>query len=106
MAVLTAPILENISFAGYLTNGKMRNNKTTSVTVSKLHAETRMSSVDMSFSLENPDRIQYKIRAGIETDLSEFRDYIPDTVISDAKGQLSARIDTKGVLGVEVLFSS
>jgi hypothetical protein len=91
------PSLKNISFAGYLTNGKMMNNKTTSITIRTFHAETVNSSIDMSFSLKDFDRKQYKIRAGIETDLSEFREYIPDTVIYDAKGQLLAHIDAKGV---------
>jgi hypothetical protein len=92
------PSLKNISFAGYLTNGKMRNNKTTGVTMRKFHAETRKSSVDMSFSLNNIDRKQYKINANIDVDLGEFKEYIPDTIISDAKGQLRARLAAKGVL--------
>ena len=91
------PSLENISFSGYLTNGKMRNNKTTSVTIRKFHAETRKSSVDISFSLKNLDRKQYKINSSIEIDLGEFKEYIPDTIISDAKGQLRARLAAKGV---------
>jgi len=91
------PALKNISFTGYLTNGKMMNNKTTSVTIRKFHAETGKSSVDMSFSLNNLDLKQYKINADIEIDLGEFKEYIPDTVISDAKGQLRARLAAKGV---------
>jgi len=91
------PSLKNISFAGYLTNGKMRNNKTTSITIGKFHAETGKSSADMYFSLKNLDRKQYKINSNLEIDLGEFNEYIPDTVISDAKGQLLARLDAKGV---------
>jgi hypothetical protein len=91
------PYLKNISFIGYLTNGKMMNNKTTSINIRTFHAETVNSSFDMSFSLKDLDRKQYKISAGIETDLNEFREYIPDTVIYDAKGQLLAHIDAKGV---------
>jgi hypothetical protein len=90
------PALKNISFTGYLTNGKMSNNKTTSVTIRKFHAETRKSRVDMSFSLRNLERKQYKINSSIEIDLGEFKEYIPDTIISDAKGQLLASLDAKG----------
>ncbi len=90
------PSLKNISFTAYLTNGEMRNNKTTSVSIRKFHAETRKSSVDMSFSMRDPDRKQYEINSGFEIDLGEIKEYIPDSIISDAKGMLRARIAAKG----------
>jgi hypothetical protein len=92
------PSLQNISFAGYLTNGKMRNNETTSIYFRKFHAETGQSSVDMSFSLKNLDRINYKVNTDIEINLGDFNEYIPDTILSEAKGQISASVATKGVL--------
>jgi hypothetical protein len=91
------PSLKNISFTGYFTNGKMKNNKTTGINISKFHAETRKSRIDMSFRLENLDLKKYKINSDIEIDLGEFKEYIPDTVISDVKGQLRAHIATRGV---------
>ncbi len=91
------PSLRNISFTGHLTNGKMMNNKTTSITISNLHAEAGKSSIDMSFSLENLDRKQYRISSGFEIDLDELSEYIPDTIIYDVKGRLRARLDAKGV---------
>jgi hypothetical protein len=92
------PSLKNISFAGTLTNGKLRNNKTTSATFRKFHAETGQSKVDMTFSLNNLDRLHYKVNSDIEIDLVDFKEYIPDSIVSDAKGQIIARIATKGVL--------
>jgi len=92
------PSIKNISLAGNLTNGKMRNNSTTSIRIRKFHAETNESSVDMSGTLNNLDRIQYKISSDMELELGEFKDYIPDTIIADARGQILARLVTKGVL--------
>ncbi len=91
------PTIRNISFTGYATNGKLRNNKTTSVNIREFHAETRESSVDMTFSLNNPDRIQYKINSDLKIDLGEFKEFIPDSIISDAKGQILARLVSKGI---------
>ncbi|UCH13370.1 MAG: AsmA family protein [Bacteroidales bacterium] len=90
------PYLENMSFTGYLTNGKLMNSKTTRISIRNFHGETGSSSVDMSFSLNNLDRKQYKINSGFEIDLGEFKKYIPDTVIYNAKGRLRGRLDTKG----------
>jgi len=92
------PSLNNISFSGYLTNGKLRNNKTTSASFSKFHAETGKSSIDMSFNLNNLNRIHYKINSDIDIDLADFKKLIPDTVISDAKGHIRATLATKGIL--------
>jgi hypothetical protein len=92
------PDLKNISFDGSFTNGKMKSNKTTDVDLKNFHIETEMSKVNMSFSLKNLDRIQYRLNSYIEADLSEFNDYIPDTIISDMKGQIKVKFDTKGIL--------
>lgn len=91
------PTIKNISFAGFLTNGKLRNNKTTSVNIREFHAETRKSSIDLTFSLNNPDRKQYKIDSDLEIDAGEFKDFIADSILSDAKGQIMARLVSKGV---------
>lgn len=92
------PSLNNISFAGTLTNGKQKNNKTTSASFKKFHAETGQSSIDLSFSLKNLDRIHYKINSDININLEDFKDYIPDSIISDAKGQILAKIAANGIL--------
>ncbi len=92
------PSVKNISLAGYATNGKMRSNKTTSISIKKLHAETDQSSLDMSGILNNLDHVQYKIKSDITIELGEFKDYIPDTIIAGARGQIRARLSTKGIL--------
>ncbi len=92
------PALKNISFAGNLTNGAKRNNSTTSIHIQKFHAETGHSSIDMSGILSNPDRIQYKINSNMVIELGEFKAYIPDTIMSGARGQILARFFTTGVL--------
>lgn len=92
------PSLKNISIAGYLTNGIMRNNTTTSVNIRKFHAETDKSSVDMSGILNNLDRIQYKINSDMVIELGEFKKFIPDSMMQDATGQIRAKLSTKGVL--------
>jgi hypothetical protein len=92
------PSLKNISIAGYLTNGIMRNNTTTTVNIRKFHAETDKSSVDMSGILNNLDRIQYKINSDMVIELGEFKEFIPDSMMQDATGQIRAKLSTKGVL--------
>jgi len=92
------PSLKNISLEGYFTNGNMQNNTTTSVDIRKFHAETEQSSVDISGTLNNLDRIQYKIDSKMDLELSEFKKYIPDTLVQDVRGRILGRLSTKGVL--------
>jgi len=98
------PILKNISFKGYLTNGKLHNNKTTSVDFSKFHAETDKSRVDTKFSIKNLDHIQYSMNSDIEADLTDFKNFIPDSVLHEAKGQIGFKFATNGVLPDSVKY--
>jgi hypothetical protein len=92
------PPVKNISLAGSATNGKMRNNKTTSVSIKEFHAETGRSSIDISGKLNNLDRIQYNFNSDLVIDLGEFKELIPDSIMQDARGQILARLITKGVV--------
>ncbi len=92
------PSLKNIDITGNLTNGEMKNNTTTSVNVTKFHAETDQSSVDMSGTLNNLDRIHYNISTNMVIELGEFKQFIPDSILQDAEGQILVKLATNGVL--------
>ncbi|MBN1597838.1 MAG: AsmA family protein [Bacteroidales bacterium] len=92
------PALRNISLNVHGTNGKEKNNKTTSIIVRKFHAETERSNLDISASIRNLDRIQYNITSDININLGDFTEFIPDTVLLEAKGRLRAIFKSKGII--------
>ncbi|TAJ14756.1 AsmA family protein [Marinilabiliaceae bacterium JC017] len=99
-AVVTAqyPKVKNISFGGQMTNGDLRNNKTTSIVFDKFHFETEQSKGDVSFSVRDIDQLKYDVTTNLQLNLEEFETFIPDTVVQNVNGQINASLSTKGVL--------
>lgn len=92
------PAVKNISMTAFLTNGRLRNNKSTSVSIKGFHAETDQSSFDLSGTLNDLDHIQYSLSSDLAIELGEFRKFIPDTLVQDVSGRVIARFVTSGVL--------
>jgi hypothetical protein len=92
------PFFKNISFDGSFTNGKERSDQTTAIDLQKFHAETEQSTVDLSLSLKDLKKIQYKINTDIKIDLREFKNLLPASVVSDARGKIQTKFSTNGIL--------
>ncbi|MBN2347795.1 MAG: AsmA family protein [Bacteroidales bacterium] len=92
------PALKNISFSGYLTNGILNNNQTSSLDFKNFHFETEQSKVDLDFSLQDIDHPKYHVKTTMELNLGEFKKYIPDTLVRNVEGKIKASFSTKGQL--------
>lgn len=92
------PALKNISFNGHITNGILNNNETTSLDFKSFHFETDQSKFDMEFSVQDIDQPKYNVSTIAEIDLSEFKDFIPDSTAQNVRGRINASLSTQGQL--------
>lgn len=92
------PGLKNISFRGEVTNGILRNNRSTQFDFSSFHFETGQSKFDVAFSVLDLDHPKYDIKTEMEINVGEFRDFIPDSLIQYIDGNIKASLSTKGQL--------
>ena len=92
------PALKNISFTGSITNGILRNNKSTQAHFSTFHFETQQSKFDFVFSLLDLDNLKYNVKTNVGINLQEFQKLIPDTIAKSFNGNIKASISTKGEL--------
>ncbi|HKJ78568.1 MAG TPA: AsmA family protein, partial [Prolixibacteraceae bacterium] len=92
------PELSHISLNGKATNGKKRNNATTSVDITSLKFQTINSKVNLNGNIKNLDKPAYKLNSTIDLDLQEIEAFIPDSLLKSIEGKVKAVISTKGVL--------
>ncbi|HAN18825.1 MAG: hypothetical protein A2X13_08010 [Bacteroidetes bacterium GWC2_33_15] len=92
------PELKNISFKGKVTNGILRNNKSTQIDLNSFHFETALSKFDVAFSVLDIDHPKYNINADIVVNTDEFNKYIADSLIQNVNGIIKAKLSTKGEL--------
>lgn len=92
------PIIKNIRFAGKVSNGKEKNNTTSSATFQSFHLETERSSVDADFVVSNLDKPTYSLNTKLTITLEEFANFIPDTLVQSISGKVIAAFSTRGVL--------
>jgi uncharacterized protein involved in outer membrane biogenesis len=90
------PTIEKLSLEGNITNGSLRNNKTTSAVFKSFRAETKSSRADMTFSIMDLDKPVYDIKGKLKIKIEEFSDFIPDTLVQNVSGNLFAEFTTKG----------
>ncbi len=92
------PEIKKIRLKGTFTNGRRKDNKTSSVNFSAVHSETDSSKIDLNFSLNNFDKPNYKINSKLEINVDDFKDLIPDSMIQTVSGKVKAEFTTKGTL--------
>jgi len=92
------PAIRNIEFSGDITNGVLRNNSSSQARFETFHFETNQSKFDVSFSVLDIDHPKYDITADMDINIGEFKDFIPDSLVSYIDGNIKASISTKGVL--------
>ncbi len=98
IAAMGYPELKNLSFAGQITNGGLQNNKTTAVSFNKFHVEIGKSKVDLAFDVSNLDHLNYKVNTNMDINISDFKDFIPDSTVQSITGRVTAKMFTRGRL--------
>lgn len=98
VATTEYPAIKNLSFNGTLTNGILRNNQTSSAVFNNFHIEIENSKIDADFSVLDIDHPNYSVNTSMQINLSDFKEFIPDTLLKDIDGQINAKFSTKGKL--------
>ncbi len=92
------PSVNNINFAVNIVNGYASRLESASVNIKNFHAETNSSKVDVSALVQNMKNIQYDVVADLTVGLNEIKPFMPDSLIKDLGGVVSAKISTSGLL--------
>lgn len=92
------PELKNISFAGTVTNGDLKANKSTKLIFKTFHVETKKSRFDFAFSVTNIEQPNYRLKANLNVNLGEFNKFLPDSTIESMNGNVGVKLRTIGVL--------
>ncbi len=92
------PLLSQINLKGKGTNGKQKNNATTSVEINSLSFQTKNSKFNVSGKFRNFDKINYQLKSTVDLDLQEISAFIPDTLLQSLDGKVNATISTSGTL--------
>ncbi len=94
----TYPEVKNINLSVNVVNGYASRLESASVNVKQFHAETQSSKVDVSALIQNMNNIQYDVVADITLGLQEIKPFVPDSLLNDLGGIVSANISTSGLL--------
>jgi len=92
------PTIKNLKFSGKVTNGELRNNKTTSAVFDQFYFETANSKFDFAFSVADIDHPSYQVKTKMNIDLTDFSSFIPDSTVKAIKGKINLDLFTKGIL--------
>ncbi len=92
------PKVKNINLSVNVVNGYASRLESASVNIKKFHAETNTSKIDVSALVQNMTNIQYDVVADVTAGLKELKPFIPDSLIKDFGGIVSAKISTSGML--------
>ena len=94
----TYPEVNDINLNANFSNGYATTLQSIIVNIKRLAAKTDKSSVEVSARIQNPEHLQYDLSAKITTHLEEFKPFVPDSLVKQMKGSLSANITTAGIL--------
>ncbi len=90
------PLLKKIKFEVEITNGNLQNRQTSSLSFKSFHAETGKSKADFVLKLYDLEKPKYEIQAKLKIDISDFKSFIPDSLIKNISGGILATVSTKG----------
>ncbi len=101
------PEVKNMRLIVSLSNGYNASIQSSAIDLKEFHAETELTSIDVSAQILNPEKPQYDIVANISTHLQEIMPFIPDSLnVKELKGVLKAELKTAGIMpdSVDVSF--
>ena len=98
IAMADYPALNNLQLNVNYTNGELRNNQTTQITIDTLLFTSGQSRGLLSCSVANLDAIKYSINSDLSLNLKELLQHMPDSIIEDLNGRLNLQFSTRGEL--------
>ncbi|MCU4177731.1 AsmA family protein [Carboxylicivirga sp. N1Y90] len=90
------PEISKLELALNYSNGKDCNMATSVVDIQQFKFETHESKVQLVATVENFDLPKFKLNSQLELNLGEFKTYVPDSLVKDLSGMLTASVRTSG----------
>ncbi len=96
VSTLDYPALKNITIRGNMSNGELRNNQSTGLSIEAFQVETEGSRITGAFSVHNLDRLKYNVNTQLDLDINEFQTYVPDSLLNHMQGNMRMSLSTRG----------
>jgi len=98
VAMADYPTVNDIYLSAFYTNGNLRNNETTQLTLDTLAFASRKSKGLFSGSITNLDHIKYKVNSELNLNLAELLNHMPDSILEELSGEVNLQYSTHGQL--------
>ncbi|SMD31968.1 hypothetical protein SAMN04488029_0306 [Reichenbachiella faecimaris] len=92
------PLVYNVELKTSATNGKRKNNSTTSIGLKTFKADCSGNHIELSGQFSNLDKLNFNLISKLELDLDASKAYIPDSLFKSLGGKIIASFSTKGVM--------
>ena len=90
------PELSNINSKIFLTNGEQRNDKTSALEIKDLSFSSGNSKGRLSVKVKDISKPFFDLKANLDINLSNFKEFIPDTLVRSATGNVKAKFAVRG----------
>ncbi|WP_025864969.1 AsmA family protein [Prolixibacter bellariivorans] len=92
------PEMSRIALNAKVTNGSENNNQTTRLDINSLNFRAANSTASFTGNVENMDQLAYSFRSQLDLNLSDWKPFIPDSIVKNINGRIQAELFTKGVM--------
>jgi len=92
------PQIESLNLIAKLSNGEKIDMSDATVDITNLDVKSPKSSFKLNGSFSNLTKLKYKFTSNMDLNLEEFEKFIPDSLAKYPHGNITASIQTSGVL--------
>ncbi len=92
------PQIKSLKLIAKLSNGKKTDMSDASIDITNLDVKSPKSSFNLNGSFSNLTKLEYKFTSNMNIRLEEFARFIPDSVAKYPLGNITASIQTSGIL--------
>ncbi|PLX04077.1 MAG: hypothetical protein C0595_04700 [Marinilabiliales bacterium] len=96
------PQIESLNLIAKLSNGEKTDMSDASIDITNLNIKSPKSSLDLNGSFSNLYKPKYKFTSNMDIKLEEFAQFIPDSLAKYPLGNITASIQTNGILRDEI----
>ncbi len=92
------PEIKTLNLAAHINSGEKSDMSKATINITDLEIRTLESSVLLKGTMNGLKNTRYDISTFLDINLSEFEDYVPDSLAQNLKGNVTASISTTGIL--------
>lgn len=92
------PEIKSLNLTANINSQDKNDIEKATISITKLDIKTPKSSVFVKGSVKGLKNSRYNFKSNLDINLTEFKDYIPDSLVQNLNGNIKASISTKGIL--------